>query len=165
MATAGSGGHHEFDLRVPVLQGDTTKDFKKYEKVVETHVLSITGRDEAEVDAKKGALGPALYKNLLLASNSVSTLIEQHDPDEFTGDLGWERLLTLLRDERFHEGKLAELPRVYERFYKNTTFKKGPREPMQAYIAEKSLARQELQKSDPQCSVSDNEMAFWLLEH
>ena len=53
MATAGSGGHHEFDLKVPVMQGDTTKDFKKYEKVVKTHVLSITGRDETKAEEKK----------------------------------------------------------------------------------------------------------------
>ena len=140
--------------------GETTKDFKKYKTIVQAHVLSITGKDAEEIKNKKDALGPALYKNLLNLGNSVSTLMEQREPAEYVGDAGWEKLLAYLEAERFHEGKLAELPRVYDKFYKTVVFRRGPREPMQAYISEKSLARHELQTVDSSCRVSDNELAY-----
>ena len=63
MATAGM--MNDIDPRIPVMTRETTKDFKKYQKVVKAHVLSLTGKDKDELTDKKSAVGPALCKNLI----------------------------------------------------------------------------------------------------
>ena len=127
----------EPDSKVPVLAGESVKDFKTYEKMVKAHVLSTSGATEDEVKRKLKTLGPALYKNLIVMNNSISMLVEQLDVSKLAVENGAEVLLEYLRTMRFSEGKLAQLPRVFRRFYKEAVFKRGPAEPMATFIAEK----------------------------
>ena len=155
----------EPDAKVPVLADESVKEFKTYEKLVKAHVLSTTGSTDDEVKRKMKAMGPALYKNLIVMGNSISMLVEQLDVHSLAVEDGADILLKYLRDMRFSEGKLAQLPRVFRRFYKETTFRRGPTEPMASFIAEKMLAKAELEAADSGCKVSDSELAYWLLEH
>ena len=61
------------DNRIPVLAGESQRDFVRYKRLVQAAVLS------ASEDEKK-TLGPRLYKNLLGLNSSISLLIEQEDP-------------------------------------------------------------------------------------
>ncbi len=73
---------------------------------------------------------------------------------------GAEKLFEYSKVNRFAEGKPAQLPRVYRRIYRDAVFKLGPPEPMAAFIAERYMAKAELEVADSGC-----ELARWLLEH
>ena len=106
----------ETDNRVPTLGGETMRDFKVYEKMVRAHVLSQWAKDADEKKAKMITIGPALYKNLLVLGNSVSTMVEMLDVNELAKEDGAERLLQYLRETRFQEARLAQLPRVFKKY-------------------------------------------------
>jgi hypothetical protein len=61
----------EPDNRIPLLAGETRRDFKTYEKTVAAHVLNMTAKDKEELEMKKAAVGPVLYKNLLRRSHKL----------------------------------------------------------------------------------------------
>ena len=103
----------DLDNRIPSLSGETMRDFKIYEKMVRAHVLSTWAKDAEEKKAKMMTIGPALNKNLLALGNSVSTMVEMLDVNELAKEDGAERLLTYLRETRFQEARLAQLPRVF----------------------------------------------------
>ena len=155
----------EPDTRVPILGGESMKDFKTYERLVKAHVLSISARDAAELAIKKKAVGPSLYKNLLTLNNSVSVMIESVDLNSLATENGADMLLTFLKMNCFKEGALVSLPRVYRKFYQDAVFRRGPSEPMAAYISASTMAKNDLEVTDPGCKVSECEMAYWLLEH
>ena len=62
----------DIDPKVPVLIGESLKDFKTYQRAVQATWLSLN-----EEDQKRH--GPKLYRNLLGAKTSVSIFIEQLD--------------------------------------------------------------------------------------
>ena len=126
----------EPDAKVPVLAGQSVKEFKTYEKLVKAHVLSTTGSTDDEVKRKMKAMGPALYKKLIVMGNSIRVLVEQLDVQTLAVENGADTLVKYLREMRFSEGKFAQLPRVSRRLYKETTFRRGPSEPMASFIAE-----------------------------
>eukprot|EP00959_Pyramimonas_sp_CCMP1952_P076809 1605180-Pyramimonas_sp.AAC.1 len=53
------------DPKIPVLKGETLKDFTRYKRAVQAAELSC------ESSEQKRALGPKLYRNLLGADNSI----------------------------------------------------------------------------------------------
>ena len=53
----------EPDAKVPVLTGESVKDFKTYERLAKAHVLATSRASDDEVKRKLKTLGPALYKN------------------------------------------------------------------------------------------------------
>ena len=115
---SGSSFRAEPDSKVPVLSGESVKEFKTYERLVKAHILSTQGTDE-EVKWKLKTLGPSLYKNLIVMNNSISTLVEQLDVADLAVENGAQILVDYLKNMRFSEGKLAQLPRVYRRFRLN----------------------------------------------
>ena len=108
------------------MTGESAKDFKTYEKLVKAHVLSTSGATKDEVKRRLKTLGPALYKNLIAMNIGVSVLVEQLGVSKLTVENRAEVLLEYLRTMRFSERKLAQLPRVSRRFYKESVFKRGP---------------------------------------
>jgi hypothetical protein len=101
----------EPDAKIPVLAGESVKDFKTYERFVKAHVLATSGVTEDEVQRKLKTLGPALYKNLIVMNNSISTLVEQMDVQTLAVEDGATVLLEYLRTMRFSEGKHAQHPK------------------------------------------------------
>ena len=154
---------NDCDPKVHILQVETIASFKKFERTCAAYVLGITGTPE-ERAARRAAAGPLIYKNLLALNNSVSLFVEQRSPEEYAAEDGWKLLLKELKQARFSEGKLAELPRVYHKFYRETVFRRGGAEPMQKYIAEREVAKAELEAADKDCKISNGEMAYWMLE-
>ena len=99
----------DIDPKVPVLTGESLKDFKTYQRAVQATWLSLS-----EDDQKR--LGPKLYRNLLGAKTSVSIFIEQLDPALLTGTDGPAKLLAELENGRFQRTGFKEMPRAYETF-------------------------------------------------
>ena len=103
------------DPKVPVLIGESLKDFKTYQRAVQATWLSLNEEDQKR-------LGPKLYRNLLGAKTSVSIFIEQFDPALLTGTDGPAMLLAGLEKSRFQKTGFQEMPRAYETFYEKTVF-------------------------------------------
>ena len=76
----------DINPKVPVLTGESLKDFKTYQRAVQATWLSLSEEDQKR-------LGPKLYRNLLGAKTSVSIFIEQLDPALLTGTDGPAKLL------------------------------------------------------------------------
>ena len=87
----------DIDPKVPVLTGESLKDFKTYQRAVQATWLSLSEEEQKR-------LGPKLYRNLLGAKTSVSIFIEQLDPALLTGTDGTAKLLAELEnDGRFQK--------------------------------------------------------------
>ena len=113
----------DIDPKVPVLIGESLKDFKTYQRAVQATWLSLSEEDQKR-------LGPKLYRNLLGAKTSVSIFIEQLDPALLTGTDGPAKLLAELENWRFQRTGFQEMPRAYETFYEKTVFQRSGLEPM-----------------------------------
>ena len=96
------GGQSRYRTKVPVLIGESLKDFKTYQRAVKPR-----GCRSSEEDQKR--LGPKLYRNLLGAKTSVSIFIEQLDPALLTGTDGPAKLLAELENGRFQKTGFQEL--------------------------------------------------------
>ena len=101
--------HQDVDPKVPVLHGESLKDFVRYRRAVEAAHFSMT-----EDEQKR--LGPKLYQNLLGVKTSVPVLIEQLEPKDLLGADGAAKLIKYLVDHRFGTTSFREMPRVYDAF-------------------------------------------------
>ena len=100
----------EPDAKVPVLAGESVKEFKTYEKLVKAHVLSTIGSTDDEVKRKMKAMGPALYKNLIVMNNSISMLVEQLDVQTLAVEDGADVDSTGAKEVRAAPGKAPSDP-------------------------------------------------------
>ena len=140
--------NNDIDPKIPVLRGETLKDFKTYKQAVTATALSI-GDDE------KKRLGPKLYRNLLGLSNSISVLVEQLDPATLANDDGHKTLLAYLETNRFSVSAFKEVPRAYDVLFERTRFRKDCEEPMTAYCTAMEVARRDLEAVDTGTKISD----------
>ena len=114
------------DPKVSVLGGESLKDYTRHKRSVEASVLG-RGTDE-----QRNALGPKLYKKILALNSSISILIEQEDPAQFSANDGAKKLLEFLEKERFAKTRFREMPKVYDTFYEGIRFEARSSEPMAA---------------------------------
>ena len=108
------------------MTGTTLADFKRYSIVVNAYYLGRTSEEG------KAAVGPELYRNLIVCGGELAQLMEQLDVETIAKDGGHKSLLKFMEDRRFKDTKLKELPRVYDKFYEGTRFKRSGEEPMSA---------------------------------
>ena len=71
----------DIDPKVPMLQGTTRSEWKRFRRAVESWFLSQTAEHDAnKLESIHKGLGPALYRNLLAAEIDVAALVEATDP-------------------------------------------------------------------------------------
>ena len=148
----------DLDPKVPVLTGESLKDFKTYQRAVQATWLSLSEEDQKR-------LGPKLYRNLLGAKTSVSIFIEQLDPALLTGTDGPAKLLAELENGRFQRTGFQEMPRAYETFYEKTVFQRGGLEPMAMYLTAIDVAKRDLAAVDTKTKISQNELGYHALKN
>ena len=137
------GDNLDIDPKVPVLTGESLKDFKTYQRAVQATWLSLSEEDQKR-------LGPKLYRNLLGAKTSVSLFIEQLDLALLTGTDGPAKLLAELENGRL---------RAYETFNEKTVFQRGGLEPMAMYLTAI------LEAVDTRTKISQNELGYHALKN
>ena len=140
----------DIDPKVPVLTGESLKDFKTYQRAVQATWLSLSEEDQKR-------LGPKLYRNLLGAKTSVSIFIEQLDPPA--------KLLAELENGRFQRTGFQEMPKAYETFYEKTVFQRGGLEPMAMYLTAIEVAKRDLEAVDTKIKISQNELGYHALKN
>ena len=148
----------DIDPKVPVLTGESLKDFKTYQRAVQATWLSLSEEEQKR-------LGPKLYRNLLGAKTSVSIFIEQLDPALLTGTDGPAKLLAELENGRFQRTGFQEMPRAYETFYEKTVFQRGGLEPMAMYLTAIEVAKRDLEAVDTKTKISQNELGYHALKN
>ena len=148
----------DIDPKVPVLTGESLKDFKTYQRAVQATWLSLSEEDQKR-------LGPKLYRNLLGAKTSVSIFIEQLDPALLTGTDRPAKLLAELENGRFQRTGFQEMPRAYETFYDKTVFQRGGLEPMAMYLTAIEVAKRDLEAVDTKTKISQNELGYHALKN
>ncbi|CAK0806782.1 unnamed protein product [Prorocentrum cordatum] len=152
--------HHNsaVDPRIPVLKGETLKDFTRYKRAVQAAELSCETEDQLQ------ALGPKLYRNLLGADNSISVLIEQTDPKDYAKKEGARALLAYLEAQRFAKSSFRELPKAFDAFFDQTHFERKGEEPMAAFCTAMEVAKRNLEEVDPDTKISSNELGYHTLK-
>ena len=148
----------DIDPKVPVLTGESLKDFKTYQRAVQATWLSLSEEDQKR-------LGPKLYRNLLGAKTSVSIFIEQLDPALLTGTDGPPKLLAELENGRFQRTGFQEMPRAYETFYEKTVFQRGGLEPMAMYLTAIEVAKRDLEAVETKTKISQSELGYHALKN
>ncbi|CAK0904441.1 unnamed protein product [Prorocentrum cordatum] len=144
--------------KMPVLKGETLKDFTRYKRAVQAAELSCESKES------KQALGPKLYRNLLGADNSISVLIEQANPKDYSTEGGAQILLRFLEEQRFAKSSFRELPKAFDAFFDQTHFEKKGEEPMAAFCAAMEVAKRNLEEVDPDTKISANELGYHALK-
>ena len=128
------------DPKIPVLKGETLKDFTRYKRAVQAAELSCESKEQ------KTALGPKLYRNLLGADNSISVLIEQSDPKDYAVEEGAQVLLKFLKAQRLAKSSFRELPKAFDTFFDQTHFERKGEEPMAAFCTAMEVAKRTSRK-------------------
>ncbi|CAK0852939.1 unnamed protein product [Prorocentrum cordatum] len=106
------------DPKIPVLKGETLKDFTRYKRAVQAAELGCESKEQ------KIALEPKLYRNLLGADNSIRVLIEQTGPKDYAVEKGAEVLLKFFEAERFAKSSFRELPKAFDTLFDLTYFER-----------------------------------------
>ncbi|CAK0825150.1 unnamed protein product [Prorocentrum cordatum] len=145
------------DPTIPVLKGETLKDFTRYKWAVQTAELGCESKEQ------RIALGPKLYRNLLGADNSISVPIEQTDPKDDAVEKNAEMLLKFLEAKRFAKNSFRELPKAFDAFFDLTYFERKGEEPMAALCTAMEVAKRNLEEVDPDTKISLNELGYHTL--
>ncbi len=87
----------EPDAKMPMLAGDSVKDSKTFERLVNAHVLTTSGATKDGVKRKLKTPGPTCFKNLIVMNININTLVEQMDAQTLAVEDGATVLLEYLR--------------------------------------------------------------------
>ncbi|CAK0822266.1 unnamed protein product, partial [Prorocentrum cordatum] len=124
---SGDNFNSSVDPKIPVLKGETLKDFTRYKRAVQAAELGC------------------------------DVLIEQTDPRDYAVEDGANVLLKLLETERFVKSSFRELPKAFDTFFDLAHFERKGEEPLAAFCTAMEVARRNLEEVDPDTKARADE--------
>ena len=125
---------------------------------LELYELRAKGYVVGLEENKRAYAGPRLWANL---RGSPQAFLNKHDPTAFAGENGVTALLQKLK-ERYPEGPLRALPRVYRRLFRGIRYQQG--DDVCLLLAELEKAKVEVELRDTHTKVSTGIMGYLVLE-